>query len=187
MSTETKCFECGKGILRPKAVDLTGSRNDEEFTVLVNGLQCSECGFKTIDNDQSGELTKAISDAYRQKHGLLTGAQIKAARLGLGMSQLQFARYLKVGPASVKRWENGQIQDEAMNDLILLKTDLARAIENCQTVRQKSVPKPDIVHALFGGEIIEFFVPSKPTQYRTIKSAFVQPQSKVTEVYAPLC
>ncbi len=131
---ETTCFECGERSLVPKSVDLTGYRNGEEFTVLARALQCAECGFKTIDSRYSNEFTKLISDAYREKHGLLTGRQIKEARGRLGMSQDEFARYLKVGPASVHRWENGQIQDEAMNELLLLKTDAVAARDNYQKV-----------------------------------------------------
>jgi len=136
MRKETECFECGKGSLIPAMVELTGYRHGEEFTVRANGLQCTACGFKTIDNEQSGGFTKLVSDAYREKHGLLTSAQIREARNRLGMSQEKFAQYLKVGPASVNRWENGQIQDEAMNELILLKTDPFAAMNNYQIVSQ---------------------------------------------------
>lgn len=43
------------------------------------------------------------------------------------MSQQQFAEYLEVGPASVKRWELGEIQTPAMDQLVRLKTDVAFA------------------------------------------------------------
>jgi hypothetical protein len=36
------------------------------------------------------------------------------------MTQRQFADFLPVGIASVKRWEVGEIQDPAMNRLMLL-------------------------------------------------------------------
>jgi DNA-binding XRE family transcriptional regulator len=54
------------------------------------------------------------------------------------MSQDEFARYLKVGPASVHRWENGQIQDDALNELLILKTDVAAARHNYQQVAMGS-------------------------------------------------
>jgi putative zinc finger/helix-turn-helix YgiT family protein len=133
---EMNCFKCGKGSLIPKMLDITGYRHGEEFTVLVNGLQCTACGLKTIDNEHSGDFTRAVSDAYRQRHGLLTGVQIREARTRLGMSQDKFAQYLKVGPASVHRWENGKVQDEALNELILVKTDLLTAAGNYQTVKK---------------------------------------------------
>ena len=184
---EMDCFECGKGSLIPKMVDITGSRHGEEFTVLVNGLQCTACGLKTIDNEYSGEFTKLVSDAYREKHGLLTGTQIREARKRLGMSQEKFAQYLKVGPASVNRWENGKIQDEAMNELILVKTDLLTAINNYQIVKQSATVGSGIAAIVFCDEAVDVFVPFAETQFRTQKSAFAVEAFPVTEVYAPSC
>ena len=58
-------------------------------------------------------------------HGALSfdDKEIRARRMQLGMSQTQFGEYLGTGPASVKRWELGQVQDKAMDELIRLKTD----------------------------------------------------------------
>jgi putative zinc finger/helix-turn-helix YgiT family protein len=113
-----------------KTVELSGERNGESFIVRVPGLVCSECGFSTISNKQSGRFTQAVSDAYRSAHGLLTGDDLRELRSGLDMSQLEFAEYIGVGVASVKRWECGQIQDKAMDQLIRLKTDLKAALRN---------------------------------------------------------
>jgi HTH-type transcriptional regulator / antitoxin MqsA len=117
------CPICNHNGLAVRPVSLTGTRHGEEFTVTVEGMHCDNCGYETVSNRQSGEFTKAISDAYRTKHGLLTGVEIKAKRAALSMSQIDFAAYLGVGPASVKRWESGQVQDRAMDSLIRLKTD----------------------------------------------------------------
>lgn len=130
MTTE-KCLQCENGTLTPSMVSLRGTRNNEEFTVTVPGLHCTVCGFATIDNRQSGEFTRAISDAYREAHSLLTGAELKSRRSQwLKMSQQQFADYLGVGIASVKRWESGQVQDRAMDELLRLKTDPVAARSN---------------------------------------------------------
>jgi putative zinc finger/helix-turn-helix YgiT family protein len=134
MLTEDTCIECGIGTLQRKITDLTGERNGEEFTVRAEGLVCPACGFKTIDNDQGGEFTRLVSDAYRAKHGLLTGIQIRQARKLLGMTQQNFAAYLKVGVASVKRWELGLIQDAAMDELMRVKTDVYTADRNRKEV-----------------------------------------------------
>src|SRR5579864_3114144 len=97
-----KCFQCNNGILTSSMVSLTGTRNNEEFTVTVPGMVCGSCGYATIHNRQSGEFTKAVSDAYRQAHGLLSGAEIRERRSEwLNMSQQEFADYLSVGIASV--------------------------------------------------------------------------------------
>jgi putative zinc finger/helix-turn-helix YgiT family protein len=129
-TSKTRCPECDKGTLEAKRADLTGKTHGESFTIQSEGLVCPKCGFKTIPTERMGEFALRVADAWREKHGLLTSAQIRGRRTDLGMSQRQFATYLGVGVASIKRWELGQIQDEAMNNLMVLKTDLAAAKRN---------------------------------------------------------
>src|SRR5215471_3983781 len=151
----TQCFECGIGTLVPQIVGLTGSRNGEEFTVSVPGLICNSCGFKTIDNSQSGEFTKAISDAFRRAHSLLNGAEIRERRLALKMSQQAFAEYLGTGRISVTRWESGQVQERAMDELIRLKTDPQAARNNLKAL-ELQVPEEYVASTFnVGGEDLD--------------------------------
>jgi hypothetical protein len=62
------CPECSEGTLKIQPVTLKGERYGEEFSVTVAGLACDRCDYETIANSQSNEFTKALSDAYRQKH-----------------------------------------------------------------------------------------------------------------------
>jgi putative zinc finger/helix-turn-helix YgiT family protein len=183
MPIEAPCFECGKGDLISEVVDLTGYRHQEEFTVLAHGLRCTVCGFKTIDSKYSEEFTKLISDAYREKHGLLTGKQIREARRKLRMSQDEFARYLKVGPASVHRWENGQIQDEALNELLLLKTDIAAAKHNYQKVAMGAGTDALISFGEFTGTIAPFV----EQRFGAPKNVYTASVFQPIEDYAPPC
>jgi putative zinc finger/helix-turn-helix YgiT family protein len=128
--TKLKCPECGKATLQAKVADVSAETHGETFKVSMDALVCPKCAFKTIPTGKMGEFALRIADQYRRGHGLLTSSQIKARRLGLGMSQQQFATYLGAGVASIKRWELGQVQDEAMNSLMVLKTDLAAAKRN---------------------------------------------------------
>ena len=132
-----KCFDCGQGELGPSRVSLTGTRYGESFSIETNGLACSICGFKTVDSEQSAEFTQLVSDAYREKHGMLTGSEIRARRSHLGMSQQRFAEYLGAGVASIKRWESGQIQEKAMDELMRLKTDPGAARENLRSLEHQ--------------------------------------------------
>jgi|SRR5450432_2624672 len=154
------CFECDRGELTPAIVHLTGERHGESFIVKVHGLRCQECGFQTMDSGQSSEFTKAVSDAYRAAHGLLTGKEIRALRLRLNMTQQQFADYLGTGVASVKRWESGQIQDRAMDQLIRLKADANSARENLRNLQEQN-PEPLI---LFDGDEISLAI-TMPARY----------------------
>jgi len=135
--TVTICPECNAGSLIVHPITLTGIRNDEEFQVAITGVQCEKCGYQTILNSQSGEFTRAVSDAYRAKHDLLVGEEIRELRTRLGMNQVEFAEYLGVGSASVKRWESGQIQDKAMDNLIRLKAQPEQALRNYQVLESR--------------------------------------------------
>jgi putative zinc finger/helix-turn-helix YgiT family protein len=146
-----KCFECDSGTLTPARVTLTGERNGEEFAVTVEGFVCTSCGHKTINNSQSAKFTRAVSDAYKAAHGLLTGAELRDRRRLLAMSQQDFAEYLGVGLASVKRWESGQIQDRAMDKLMRLKTDPEAARDNLRSLVSQ-VPEECVVSSLRLGD-----------------------------------
>ncbi|SPF52023.1 hypothetical protein SBA4_4800016 [Candidatus Sulfopaludibacter sp. SbA4] len=158
----TSCFECQGGLLVPAKVSLTGTRYGEHFTVKLQGFRCEACGFETVDSEQSSELTKLISDAYRTSHGLLTGKEIRARRARLGMNQQEFSLYLGTGSASVKRWELGQVQDKAMDELVRLKTDPEAARANLKTL-ERQIPEQFVVSE--GREVTLVFTSAEHGQY----------------------
>ena len=147
------CFECGQGSLVSGDMDLVGERNGESFVVRMEGLKCDRCGFQTIDSGQSSEFTRLVSDAYRESHGLLTGAEIRARRMQLDMTQQQFAEYLGPGIASVKRWEAGQIQDKAMDELMRLKTDPVAARHNLEELRRLHFPEQCVLSVMHDADL----------------------------------
>jgi putative zinc finger/helix-turn-helix YgiT family protein len=106
-------------------------------------MVCSRCGFQVLTDEQSDAYTIASADAYRAKHHLLTTQELKQIRERLGMSFRAFARYLKVGEASPKRWEAGLVQDEAMDELIRLKTDLHSARGNAAQLERRLGAAPE--------------------------------------------
>lgn len=95
----------------------------ELLDVHTPALACSKCGWLTVDLDQAEELRRRTADAYRKKHGLLTSDAIKAIRKVLGKNQCEFADFLGVGEASVKRWETWLVQEKGNDELIRLKFD----------------------------------------------------------------
>jgi len=139
----------------------------------MHGLRCELCGFQTVDSAQSAEFTKLVSDAYRESRGLLTGAEIRARRAQLSMTQQRFSEYLGTGVASVKRWESGQIQDKAMDELIRLKTDPEAARRNLKSLEQQ-VPESIVV---FEGHDIVFALTSPHTQYMPSKATTMDSES----------
>lgn len=118
-----RCFECGKGQLRTQETTVSAAFRGELFAVPTTANVCPKCGYKSIPAKLADRFGVALADAYRRKHGLLTSAELKEIRNELGLTQEEFATYLHVGVASVKRWEGGLVQDGAMNELIRLRTD----------------------------------------------------------------
>lgn len=137
-----KCFNCNEGRLVKRNAEIPGKVRNESFVVNAEAQVCNKCGFQVLSQEQSDSYGVLIADTYRAKHGLLTSKALKALRGRLKMTQDQFAAYVGVGIASVKRWESGLIQDEAMDQLIRLKTDVEAARSNVQEVecRLRRVP-----------------------------------------------
>jgi putative zinc finger/helix-turn-helix YgiT family protein len=89
-----------------------------EFRVEMEHYVCSECGITVDDLALASKNQKALSDAYRRAMNLLTGDEIVAERGKRKWTQEDLARAINVGIASIKRWENGQIQNRAMDDAL---------------------------------------------------------------------
>jgi putative zinc finger/helix-turn-helix YgiT family protein len=132
-----RCFVCGKGAIKRKRADVEATVRGERYLVKTPALVCNKCGHVALEGEDAPEYMRRGADAYRKAHGLLTGSEIQARRHVLKMNQRQFAAYLGVGEASVKRWELGQIQDAAMNELIVLKTDPAAAQRNLAEINSR--------------------------------------------------
>jgi putative zinc finger/helix-turn-helix YgiT family protein len=125
-----KCFQCEKGKLVSQVVEMMAHVRGEEVPVRTEAMVCNRCGFQVLTDEQSNAYAVASADAYRERHNLLTTKELKEIRQRLGMSFRAFAKYLRVSEASPKRWEAGLVQDEAMDELIRVKTDLPTARNN---------------------------------------------------------
>ncbi len=79
---------------------------------------CPGCGIEVDDLDLAAANQKALSDAYRSAVKLLTGEQIVEGRKKLKWTQEALAKAANVGIASIKRWETGQVQTKAMDDVL---------------------------------------------------------------------
>ena len=113
----------------------------ETLTVRAPAMACGKCGWVTLGPGQLDELRKRTADAYRKNHGLLTSTQIKAMRRALKMSQCEFAAFLRAGEASVKRWENWQVQDASSDELIRVKCLMAERGDLAGAGREKELAR----------------------------------------------
>ncbi len=118
-----KCIRCDneRFVEEPDAVIEQEFRGDL-LKVRAPAMACAKCGWITVGLRQLDTLRRLTADAFRDKHGLLTSVQIKKFRCQLEMSQRDFATFLGVGEASVKRWETWLVQEKSSDQLIRLKS-----------------------------------------------------------------
>lgn len=149
-----KCVKCGSA-LEKRLADIPGEIKGEKFVVKMEGLGCTSCDFATVRGTDMPEFMRRLADEYRSHHDLLTSSQIRERRTALGMTQAEFAEYLGVGIASVKRWELGQIQDASMNRLLVLLTDEQQALVNFRFIQQRrGKQQAPVVRLNAGGECV---------------------------------
>lgn len=80
--------------------------------------------------DMINENLMNARNAYRIKKGLLTSHEIVEIRESYGLSQVDLARLLGWGEATISRYESKAIQDEAYDNMLrMIKNDPLRTLE----------------------------------------------------------
>jgi len=138
-----KCLKCTNDKFIEELTFFDPEIKGEIVEITIPCIVCAKCKTPFVDGERMNLLRREAADMYRKKHKLLTSAQIVAYRETLGMSQIQFARYLNVGEASIKRWETCFVQDASQDDHIRVKCDAAYAEMNFLNVHWK-LDEPDI-------------------------------------------
>lgn len=115
-----KCSICGAESLTRKvgteSFEYKGKKKEIPNYVTY---ECSECGEAIVDSATLKESGKILKDFQREVDGLLTGPQIKAIRIKLGLTQEQLANIIGGGLKSVARYESGQVcQSKGMDNLL---------------------------------------------------------------------
>lgn len=125
-----KCLNCDGEKFENKRIRIPSEFRGETIEVVVPASVCSKCQEPLMNDAQMTVLRQEVADAYRRKNNLLTSGEIIAFRKKLNFSQREFAAYLEVGEASVKRWETNFIQDKSQDSHIRLKCDRELAEKN---------------------------------------------------------
>lgn len=133
-----KCLNCNCEKFETKNIRFNPEIKGEEVAIVVPSFVCTKCQTPLMNGEQMNLLRRKAADKYRIQHNLLTSKEIIKYRASLGMSQAAFANYLKVGEASIKRWETYYVQDVVQDDHIRLKCDEAYAELNALEVHWKS-------------------------------------------------
>ncbi len=117
-----KALNCPRGHDRMKLLKITKtvSFRGMEIPSQVEAYVCPECGMEAGTAKTAGPIQQDLADAFRKRTGLLTGDEIKTLRKKRGLTQQALADILKIGVASIKRWETGLIQSKSLDHALRL-------------------------------------------------------------------
>lgn len=146
------CPICGEGHLE-ELVDKTPVEYKNHKTEL-NSLYsvCDTCGCEQANATQTRYNKRLMIAFKKQVDALLTGAEIKAIRLRLGINQKEAAAIFGGGPVAFSKYENDDvIQAESMDNLLYV-ADKHPAVLNILAKRKnvelsQSKPQLSIVAA----------------------------------------
>ncbi len=113
------CPVCEEGVLSfvQKNVDFT--YKGQTMQIQREVLTCSTCGESFFQTQDERAIEKVLTDRRRTIDGLLTSDEIRSIRKQFEMTQMEFARYLRVSQKTFARYESGQVtQSYAMDDLL---------------------------------------------------------------------
>lgn len=149
---------------------------EERFYFCANAKE-DENEFET--GSMTNENLLNARNAYRMKKGLLTSHEIVDIRKNYGLSQVDLAKLLGWGEATISRYESKAIQDEAYDTMLrLIKDNPLQALEflkknadkftsvKRREIRSKIVEKLDaygkeyLTRQTFEGEYVDYEEPS---------------------------
>lgn len=118
---------------------------------------CQECKESFFDPKEQREIEKLLTDERRKIDGLLTSQEIKRIRQQFKMTQVEFARILRVGEKTFARYESGQAsQGYAMDNLLRILHDFPETIKaldpSCPSPRIERRPDEAVSLSYFGVE-----------------------------------
>lgn len=163
---------------------------EERFYFCVNSDE-EENEFET--GAMTNENLLNARNAYRKIHNLLTSDEIIKIRESYGLSQVDLARLLGWGEATISRYESKAIQDEAYDMMLrLIKDNPLKALDflkkNCdkfslskkQAIKEKIQEKLDtygkefLTRQTFEGEYAHFDEPSDSNGYATLNIDIIE-------------
>ena len=185
------CPLCGKTHeLEERKRSVTITLKGEKITYEERFYFCANAA-EDENEFETGAMTNAnllnARNAYRIKKGLLTSDEIVAIRESYGLSQVDLAKLLGWGEATISRYESKAIQDEAYDTMLrLVKDNPLQALEFLKKnadkfsltkrveIRAKIVEKLDsygkefLTRQTFEGEYANFEEPSDSNGFTTL-------------------
>jgi putative zinc finger/helix-turn-helix YgiT family protein len=95
----------------------------EPIKVNLSLRRCGECGDEVLDPAAIQDPFDLAYREYRKRHGLLQPEEIRDWRNARGLTQVELARLIGLGAATLNRYENGSLQDVSHDRLLRLAMD----------------------------------------------------------------
>lgn len=99
--------------------EIRGDHIEVETTMLI----CNVCRKEVEVSDVGHDPLDAAYREYRRRHNMIQPEQIQDFRLSFGLSQKEMSQFLGWGGATLSRYENGALQDEAHDKALRLAMD----------------------------------------------------------------
>lgn len=110
--------------------------NGVDFDTTFKYAYCKKCGGDVYPSNLGRYNDLQMFDGYKKRVGLLTSDQIKDIRKKRGMSQVELARFLRLGEKTIARYETGTIQEKSL-DLLLRLVDNNESYKIIKKFNQK--------------------------------------------------
>lgn len=121
MNDKTLCPLCGEGHLSPRSEEILTEHAGHQGKVTLHFAECDACGSEITGAADSRANKRAVLAFRKSVDGLLSGAEIRALREQLGITQDQAARLFGGGPKAFSKYETDDIaHSESMNTLLCL-------------------------------------------------------------------
>ena len=146
-----KALNCprGHGEMKLREIGKTVNFRGMEIPCQVEAYICPVCGLEAGTVNSAGAIQQELADAFRKRTGLLTGEDIKSLRKKRGLTQQELADLLKIGVASIKRWETGLIQSKSMDRALRLQLETCLTNDDFSGNRSFSINRIKLVLVTF--------------------------------------
>lgn len=122
------CPICGEGHLNSKSGKNEVMYKDHKRALDIYYSECDVCGSEQATAQQVRNNKRVMLGFKKEVDGLLTGMQIKALRVRLGINQSQAATIFGGGPVAFSKYENDDVtQSEAMDKLLRVAGEVSAA------------------------------------------------------------
>ncbi len=91
---------------------------DVDIEYMMEAHVCPLCKLEAGTIEQTGEVQKAIADAYRRKMNMLTSYELRDLRKQMGLTQQELAENIGVSITDIKNWETSLIQNPTVDNLL---------------------------------------------------------------------